>query len=470
MDVMSPSSTSACSKATSNKTELSETAFRLAEKHYKLFRLDHRASKRQTVADSDFGDAIDFHNLTSNTAENQQMMRLVSEIEVPLSKSHNHSLKLITSESEAKKHRPEHASGDDQFVSLADDVATTRIQRCYTFDGVPGLLFFPAALDEVQQQYWCGQALDRFAKSPPFPNNLTTLDPTLITERYGGPHRYPTTPAANYNANASASPSGTKTSGGGQQQQAPTKEKMRWATLGFKYNWTSKTYSPSEFCAFPANLSKMIKKTFFSMLAPVATSALNKGDAVAVAAATAKAVELAKGLAPCCNSGCEEREAGQLPAAAPITLLANQVAASHKALTDEEILSALLSPSYEPQTAIVNYFPVGTMMCAHQDLSEPCLHRPLISISLGSSCVFLMGTTSRDDKPFAFILRSGDIVAFTGPSRVAFHAVPRVLEDCPEHLVDFDTRMKGLRININVRQVYDEPQPQLAVGGGEEEE
>ena len=271
----------------------------------------------------------------------------------------------------------------------------------------------------------------------------------------------------------------------------------------------------------------MIKATFFSMLAPVAARSLLQGDASsneneggtsssdeqlrrrrdaeAVALATAKAVELAKGLqqpmckfaaaaaaaaveeemvsvggmlvlrselpsTACAASGGVSAAAtsasvtsnpNNLPAAAPITLLANAVAASHKAISDDEILDALLSPTYEPQTAIVNFFPLGSMMCAHQDLSEPCLHRPLISVSLGSSCVFLMGSTSREDTPHAFLLRSGDIVAFTGPSRVAFHAVPRVMEDCPAHLIAFDERMRNLRININVRQVYDEPQPQL---------
>jgi alkylated DNA repair protein alkB family protein 1 len=115
--------------------------------------------------------------------------------------------------------------------------------------------------------------------------------------------------------------------------------------------------------------------------------------------------------------------------------------------------------TYDPQTAIVNYFPVGTMMMAHQDVSEECVGQPLISISLGCSSVFLMGTENRVDKPHAFFLRSGDVVLFTGPSRRAFHGVPRVLDDCPKELVDEDgplSMMSGLRVNINVRQVYPE--------------
>uniref|UniRef100_A0A0A9ZI75 Alpha-ketoglutarate-dependent dioxygenase alkB n=1 Tax=Lygus hesperus TaxID=30085 RepID=A0A0A9ZI75_LYGHE len=90
--------------------------------------------------------------------------------------------------------------------------------------------------------------------------------------------------------------------------------------------------------------------------------------------------------------------------------------------------------SYEPQTCIVNYYPVGSMMMCHQDISEEVLDQPLVSVSLGCSAIFLMGSTSRDDAPFAFLLKSGDVAAFSGPSRAAFHSVPRVLDDCPDYL------------------------------------
>lgn len=90
--------------------------------------------------------------------------------------------------------------------------------------------------------------------------------------------------------------------------------------------------------------------------------------------------------------------------------------------------------TYEPQTCIVNYYPVGSMMMCHQDISEEVLDQPLVSVSLGCSSIFLMGTESRDDSPYAFLLRSGDVAAFSGPARAAFHSVPRILDDCPDYL------------------------------------
>jgi alkylated DNA repair protein alkB family protein 1 len=110
--------------------------------------------------------------------------------------------------------------------------------------------------------------------------------------------------------------------------------------------------------------------------------------------------------------------------------------------------------NYNPEIAFVNYYPVGTGMFAHQDKSEHTFDRPLVSISLGCSCIFLIGDETRDTKPYAFKLHSGDVVLMTGKSRLAFHSVPKIYDDLPENLSDIE-HMDKLRININVRQVYE---------------
>jgi alkylated DNA repair protein alkB family protein 1 len=110
---------------------------------------------------------------------------------------------------------------------------------------------------------------------------------------------------------------------------------------------------------------------------------------------------------------------------------------------------------YNPEVAFVNYYPVGSYMMAHQDKSELTYDRPLVSISLGCSCIFLIGTDNRNDKPYAFCFHSGDAICMTAESRLAFHGVPKIFDDCPEELLENDNIMKGLRVNINVRQVFD---------------
>jgi alkylated DNA repair protein alkB family protein 1 len=109
---------------------------------------------------------------------------------------------------------------------------------------------------------------------------------------------------------------------------------------------------------------------------------------------------------------------------------------------------------YKPEVAFVNYYPVGSYMMAHQDKSELTYDRPLVSISLGCSCIFLIGTEDRNDKPYAFCFHSGDAICMTAESRLAFHGVPKIIDDCPTELIEYDNFMKGLRVNINVRQVH----------------
>jgi alkylated DNA repair protein alkB family protein 1 len=110
--------------------------------------------------------------------------------------------------------------------------------------------------------------------------------------------------------------------------------------------------------------------------------------------------------------------------------------------------------NYNPEIAFVNYYPQKSFMMAHQDKSEYTYEKPLVSISLGCSCIFLIGTDDREVKPYALHLKSGDAICMTGKSRLSFHGVPKIYDDCPKEILDCDDKMKGLRININVRQVY----------------
>ena len=89
---------------------------------------------------------------------------------------------------------------------------------------------------------------------------------------------------------------------------------------------------------------------------------------------------------------------------------------------------------------------------------------PLISLSIGLSAIFLLGGLSREDDPIrAILVKSGDLSILSGPSRLLFHGVPKIL---PHQAIDYPTNiendsdleaciklMKNCRININVRQV-----------------
>jgi alkylated DNA repair protein alkB family protein 1 len=133
------------------------------------------------------------------------------------------------------------------------------------------------------------------------------------------------------------------------------------------------------------------------------------------------------------------------------------------------------------------------VLCGHLDDVELTFEAPIVSISLGLSAIFLyglvlplsshirppphidacawpehgrLGGRTREEKPRAMLLRSGDVVVMGGASRLLYHGVPRILPATlpPElahhrlagtephlaHVVDY---LSKRRININARQV-----------------
>ena len=65
-------------------------------------------------------------------------------------------------------------------------------------------------------------------------------------------------------------------------------------------------------------------------------------------------------------------------------------------------------------------------MGMHQDKDEFSA-APIVSLSLGDTCTFRFGNTETRTAPYRDVeLRSGDLFVFGGPSRYAFHGVPKV--------------------------------------------
>lgn len=76
--------------------------------------------------------------------------------------------------------------------------------------------------------------------------------------------------------------------------------------------------------------------------------------------------------------------------------------------------------------ALINFYGAGARMGMHRDSDEKS-GAPVVSLSLGDTCVFRFGNTETRAKPYTDVeLRSGDLVVFGGPSRLAYHGVPKV--------------------------------------------
>jgi DNA oxidative demethylase len=85
--------------------------------------------------------------------------------------------------------------------------------------------------------------------------------------------------------------------------------------------------------------------------------------------------------------------------------------------------------AYAPDAAIVNYYAPGACLGLHQDGEEPS-DAPVVTISLGDTCVFRLAGIDRRTGPFTDIeFGSGDLLVFGGPNRRVYHGVPKVFPD-----------------------------------------
>ncbi|WGW12102.1 alpha-ketoglutarate-dependent dioxygenase AlkB [Saxibacter everestensis] len=102
---------------------------------------------------------------------------------------------------------------------------------------------------------------------------------------------------------------------------------------------------------------------------------------------------------------------------------------------------------YNPDTALINFYDDQARMGMHQDKDEKAA-APVVSLSIGDTCLFRFGNTETRTKPYTDLdLASGDLFVFGGPSRFAFHGVPKIYPNtaAPE------TGLQGGRLNITMR-------------------
>ncbi|MCB1486908.1 MAG: alpha-ketoglutarate-dependent dioxygenase AlkB [Bauldia sp.] len=116
-----------------------------------------------------------------------------------------------------------------------------------------------------------------------------------------------------------------------------------------------------------------------------------------------------------------------------------------------EVWRAVSGYPHPPEACLVNYYASGTKMGLHQDADEADLSAPVVSISLGDTCLFRIGGTSRRDPTRSLRLSSGDVVVLGGESRMAFHGVDRIYPGTSTLLGDWFP--EGGRINLTLRRV-----------------
>ena len=100
-----------------------------------------------------------------------------------------------------------------------------------------------------------------------------------------------------------------------------------------------------------------------------------------------------------------------------------------------------------PEACLINYYGPAAKMGLHQDRDEQDFDAPVLSLSLGDSCLFRVGGQRRGDPTRSFRLSSGDALVLGGNCRLAFHGVDRIEAGSSTLLAE------GGRINLTLRRV-----------------
>ena len=119
------------------------------------------------------------------------------------------------------------------------------------------------------------------------------------------------------------------------------------------------------------------------------------------------------------------------------------------------VWTALAHYPHPPQACLINYYGPAAKMGLHQDRDEQDFDAPVLSLSLGDSCLFRVGGLKRSDPTRSFRLSSGDVLILGGTTRLAFHGVDRVYPGTSTLLPE------GGRINLTLRRVTRPEVPRL---------
>lgn len=112
-----------------------------------------------------------------------------------------------------------------------------------------------------------------------------------------------------------------------------------------------------------------------------------------------------------------------------------------------DIWEAEAGYAHPAEACLVNFYDADARMGLHQDRDEEDRDAPVLSVSLGDSCLFRVGGTTRGGQTRSLRLESGDLLVLGGASRHAFHGVDRIYPSTSPLLKN------GGRVNLTMRRV-----------------
>ena len=98
-----------------------------------------------------------------------------------------------------------------------------------------------------------------------------------------------------------------------------------------------------------------------------------------------------------------------------------------------------------PEACLVNFYDANARMGLHQDKDEQAVDAPVLSVSLGDSAFFRLGSSRTGTSRVK--LDSGDVLMFGGPARLMYHGIDRIIPGTSTLVPG------GGRINLTLRRV-----------------
>lgn len=80
-------------------------------------------------------------------------------------------------------------------------------------------------------------------------------------------------------------------------------------------------------------------------------------------------------------------------------------------------------PDFAPDACLVNRYVAGSRLGLHQDRNEEDLAQPIVSVSIGAPCRFVLGGMRREDPVRSVALADGDVMVWGGAARLVYHGV-----------------------------------------------
>jgi DNA oxidative demethylase len=96
---------------------------------------------------------------------------------------------------------------------------------------------------------------------------------------------------------------------------------------------------------------------------------------------------------------------------------------------------------FQPDACLVNRYENAAGMGLHQDKDEKDLRQPIVSVSIGAACKFIIGGLTRQSPTRSITLNDGDVLIWGKSARLVFHGVRPLI--------------KGLtRYNLTMRKAF----------------